>query len=141
MTSPVFSRRVVLALLSAQAVVGLAAPAAAQTLPPEQQLIERLRASGYTTIEARRTFLGRIRIEAAHPDGTEREIVLNPRTGEILRDYMEIPDEDEEDHAEDAEDDDDREDDEDEDKDEDDEEDDNDGDDDSDDDDDGGDDD
>ncbi|MBO9402088.1 hypothetical protein [Shimia sp. R9_3] len=51
-------------------------------------ITRQLQSQGYTNIEVKRTWLGRVRIEAYR--GTlEREIVVNPRTGEILRDYWE----------------------------------------------------
>lgn len=52
-----------------------------------------LQDQGYTQFEVKRTWLGRIKIEA-YADGIEREIIVNSRTGEILRDYWEIEDDD-----------------------------------------------
>ncbi len=51
-------------------------------------ILNQLRAQGYIEIEVERTLLGRIRIEA---DGVlhEREIILNRRSYEILRDFSE----------------------------------------------------
>ncbi len=46
----------------------------------------QLRSQGFTRLDVHRTWLGRIRIEA-YSKTQKREIVLNPRTGEILRDY------------------------------------------------------
>lgn len=51
-------------------------------------LIARLRDEGYTRIRAKRTWLGRVQIRA-RKDDIRREIVMNPVTGEILRDYWE----------------------------------------------------
>lgn len=102
-----FPRRAVLALMTASAVAGLALPAQAQT--SEERVIQRLASEGYTEIEVRRTLLGRIRLRAARPDGTEREIVLNPRSGEILRDYIDYGDQQEREDDADREDEDDRE--------------------------------
>jgi hypothetical protein len=48
-------------------------------------VVGQLRAQGFDRIEVERTMLGRVRIQADHADGS-REIILNPRTGEILRD-------------------------------------------------------
>jgi hypothetical protein len=45
----------------------------------------RLKKAGYTIESAERTLLGRVRIVALRGSG-RREIILNPRTGEILRD-------------------------------------------------------
>ena len=49
-------------------------------------LISELQSSGYTNITERRTWLGRLRIRAVRGEYI-REIIINPRTGEILRDY------------------------------------------------------
>ena len=63
----------------------LAGPVLAQSV--EERLIAGLTAQGYTVLEDGRTFLGRLRIVAEN--GTlHREIVANPSTGEILRDYV-----------------------------------------------------
>ncbi|TDK41412.1 hypothetical protein [Antarcticimicrobium luteum] len=51
-------------------------------------ITRQLRQQGYTEITVTRTFLGRARIVAASPT-REREIIVNPRTNEILRDYTE----------------------------------------------------
>ena len=47
-----------------------------------------LEAQGYEIVEVERTWLGRVRVEAIR-GRQERELVINPRTGEILRDYIE----------------------------------------------------
>lgn len=60
-----------------------AASAAAATY--EQRLMAHLRTLGYGEITLSFTLLGRAQIVAVSKDDT-REIVLNPRTGEILRD-------------------------------------------------------
>lgn len=52
---------------------------------PAQAVIARLRAEGFRDIAAARTFIGRVRI-TAHKGGATREVVVDPRTGEILRD-------------------------------------------------------
>ena len=62
----------------------ITAPAAfSQTY--EQKIVSQLRTQGYQQIMTERTLLGRVRIVALQ-NGTQREIVLNPRTGEVLRD-------------------------------------------------------
>lgn len=48
-------------------------------------LLAELRREGYRDIVVSRTLLGRLRVQAAR-NGRVREIVLNPNTGEILRD-------------------------------------------------------
>ena len=64
----------------------MALPLRAQTVI--DQIAAQLREQGYTRIEVSNTLLGRARIEAKSRDW-EREIIVNPRTGEILRDYWE----------------------------------------------------
>lgn len=48
-------------------------------------LVEVLRDQGFRQIEVERTLLGRVRIVASSSRGT-RELVINARTGEVLRD-------------------------------------------------------
>ena len=67
-----------------------AAMAAMQALPAfaasyAEDVVGQLAGLGYENITIEATWLGRIRILATRSDGA-REIVLNPRTGEILRD-------------------------------------------------------
>ncbi len=50
-------------------------------------MIETLKAEGYTYFEIRRTFLGRARI-IAYSATEMREIIINPNTHEILRDLV-----------------------------------------------------
>lgn len=70
-------------LLAVTLLVGFTQASLAGTV--EQQLINSLRAQGYLVLEQSYTFLGRLRILAVN--GTfQREIVVNPGTGEILRD-------------------------------------------------------
>jgi hypothetical protein len=49
------------------------------------QIVSQLRRQGYTGISVSNTWLGRTRIVAQSADGS-REIIIDPRTGEILRD-------------------------------------------------------
>ena len=79
------TRRTIVALAFAV----LANPAQAD--PLVDRVTDQLAQQGYTRIVVSRTFLGRIRIEATGGNA-EREIILNPRTGEILRDYWEAED-------------------------------------------------
>lgn len=51
------------------------------------QIAEQLRSQGYANVEITKTWLGRLRFEA-FKDDTQREIIVNPRTGEILRDFQ-----------------------------------------------------
>lgn len=57
----------------------------------EDALLARLRAEGFQAILTERTWLGRVRITASGDLG-QREIILNPRTGEVLRDIIIMPD-------------------------------------------------
>lgn len=75
------------------AVVLTAAPALAQTTSVVDQVIAQLKLQGYTKITMGRTFLGRTRIVAQN-DEMRREIIINPATGEVLRDYWEVEDDD-----------------------------------------------
>ena len=62
----------------------MAAPVCAQSIV--EQIQAQLRDQGYSNITISRTLLGRTQIEASSAV-FQREIVLDPRTGEILRDY------------------------------------------------------
>jgi len=66
------------------AVLFASGPAAAQTSP--DRIAREMRAEGFTRITAQRTLLGRIRI-VGESDRARREVVLDPGTGVILRDY------------------------------------------------------
>lgn len=59
-------------------------PAVAQTV--EESILAQLSEQGFEQFDVRRTLLGRIRI-VARGNGLIRELVFNPVTGEILRDY------------------------------------------------------
>jgi len=48
--------------------------------------VAQLQLDGYEDISVSRTWLGRTRIEAERSE-IYREIILNPSTGEVLRDY------------------------------------------------------
>ncbi len=60
--------------------ISLAAPALAADFG--ETLVAQLRGQGYTDISVTRTLLGRIRIFAISTQ-FQREIIVNPRTGEI----------------------------------------------------------
>lgn len=51
----------------------------------QDDIVERLVEAGFGQIEITRTLLGRVRIVATKGN-VRRELVINPRTGEILRD-------------------------------------------------------
>lgn len=72
-------RRLILGLVAVLA----AGPASAQSLA--DRVTRDLERQGMTSIETSRTLLGRTRIVGSGPEG-RREVILNPRTGEILRD-------------------------------------------------------
>ena len=65
--------------------VGVAQAASAGSF--EESVVTQLRGQGYRDINVARTMLGRVRIVGARR-GITREIILNPRTGEILRDVV-----------------------------------------------------
>ncbi|KAJ55924.1 hypothetical protein ACMU_09160 [Actibacterium mucosum KCTC 23349] len=73
-------------------VSALCAPvvAGAQT-PYVDRIVAQLLADGYADIEVSRTWLGRFLIEAER-NGHERVIVVNARTGEVLRDVWQLDD-------------------------------------------------
>lgn len=50
-----------------------------------QDMITELTAAGFTYVEIHRTFLGRARL-VAYSATEVREVILNPTTGEVLRD-------------------------------------------------------
>lgn len=78
-------RRSFLVGLGAVAALQLALAAAAFAATAADQIIAQLRDQGFTEIEVEQTWLGRTRIVAERGDAS-REIILNPGTGEILRD-------------------------------------------------------
>lgn len=63
----------------------LASPLAAQDV--SSQIADQLRQQGYENVEVTKTWLGRLRFQASSNNQT-REIIVNPRTGEILRDFQ-----------------------------------------------------
>ena len=65
--------------------------AAAQSV--QDQILAQLRGQGFAEISLQRTWLGRVRVVALR-DGLRRELVFNPLTGEILRDYWRSIDDD-----------------------------------------------
>lgn len=60
-----------------------AAPAFADDF--SDRIVRQLESQGFSKIETEQTWLGRTRIVAEGSDG-QREIIVNPNTGEILRD-------------------------------------------------------
>lgn len=65
------------------------AVAAAQSDNVRDRIVVELTEDGYQQIRISRTLLGRMRFVATKPD-YRREIVVNPATGVILRDYIRI---------------------------------------------------
>ncbi len=55
--------------------------------PLTESVVRQLQERGYQEVIVTRTWLGRNRIVATSP-GRLREIILNPTTGEILRDFQ-----------------------------------------------------
>lgn len=77
-------RQLILGVLAVGVVQAVAVwPALAATFV--EQIVTQLQAQGFKNIEVETTWLGRARIQAQRAE-TSREIVLNPNTGEILRD-------------------------------------------------------
>lgn len=68
--------------------VALCLPTVAMAQSVQDQIISQLQAQGFTHIEVTRTLLGRVRLVATS-DSLERELVFNPATGQILRDFWE----------------------------------------------------
>lgn len=58
----------------------------AELLRAVDAVVEQLHAQGFEVASSGRTFLGRVRI-VAYRNELRREIVINPATGEVLRDY------------------------------------------------------
>lgn len=84
----------------------VAMPSAALAQTAEDQVVSQLKRQGYQRITLGRTLLGRTRIVATGPRG-RREIILNPSTGAILRDYLDRSDDkNDNDHDDDGSDDD-----------------------------------
>ena len=75
------NRRSALILLSA----GLLCATAARASGFVDDILAQLKGQGFETQRVEKTWLGRVRIVAHNPKGT-REIIVNPNTGEILRD-------------------------------------------------------
>lgn len=65
----------------------LLAPLGAAAQSVEDQITAQLQAQGYVEITMTRTLLGRLRVIAESPDHS-RELVINPATGQILRDRV-----------------------------------------------------
>ena len=70
-------------LLAVDLFVAMASAGYAGTV--EQKLLASLQAQGYVVVEQSYTFLGRLHVVARIGD-VQREIVVNPGTGEVLRD-------------------------------------------------------
>jgi hypothetical protein len=73
-------------LIPLAVVAGLLGPAA-HASETQDRIIAELQDQGYSRIEVSRTLLGRTRI-VAEGDDYVREIVLNPASGVILRDFL-----------------------------------------------------
>ena len=84
LAAPNHARRRLVVLLIIVAFVAPIAGYADDNL--EKVLIDQLKRQGYSEFVVSFTLLGRMRILAIGEDGDAREIVVNPRTGEVLRD-------------------------------------------------------
>lgn len=82
------NRRSFLVTTLGLALSAAALPGAALAQDRTEDVLRTLRQQGYDEISVGRTWLGRTRITAEGRPG-RREIVLNPNTGEILRDFWE----------------------------------------------------
>jgi hypothetical protein len=73
-------------LIPLAVVAGLLGPAA-HASAAQERIIAELQEQGFSRIEVSRTLLGRTRI-VAEGEGVEREIILNPASGVVLRDFL-----------------------------------------------------
>ncbi|MCC5974613.1 MAG: hypothetical protein JJT81_11230 [Rubellimicrobium sp.] len=85
MSDPATTRRAGLAAVVLAAFLAL--PAAAE--PWEDRVADALVQLGYEVTMIHRTLLGRVRIVAVN-DTARREIVINPHSGEVLRDFSSL---------------------------------------------------
>ena len=74
-------------LVAAAAFAALPATAALADEDYVKDIVAFLETQGYADISVSRTLLGRVRIIAVNSKG-KRELICNPRTGEILRDVI-----------------------------------------------------
>ena len=74
-------------LVAGAAFAALSATAAFADEDYVKDIVAFLKTHGYTDIAVSRTLLGRVRIVAINSKG-KRELICNPRTGEILRDVI-----------------------------------------------------
>ncbi len=79
-------RRTTILAIAVVTAIG-AAPVFGQTTV-QQRFVSELRQQGFGNLKISRTWLGRVRITAQSKD-YKRELVFNPNSGEILRDYWE----------------------------------------------------
>ncbi len=66
-------------------ILGVAMPLPSMAESYQDQVVRQLTEQGYGRVEVSRSLLGRLQI-TARKGGRTREIVLNPRNGEVLRD-------------------------------------------------------
>ena len=71
-------------IMITSALLAFGAPVHAQSI--QDSIVMQLQEQGYTDIVVNRTLLGRVRVVARNQTH-ERELVFNPTTGELLRDY------------------------------------------------------
>ena len=72
-------------ILIAAACIGLVTAGSAMARDFADTIVSQLRSQGYSQVTVTSTWLNRTRIFAESSDA-QREIILNPNTGEILRD-------------------------------------------------------
>ena len=79
-------------LFSASSFAALVVSGGAAHASVEDKIAARLKREGYRITKRKRTWLGRVRILAVR-NREQREVVLDPATGEVLRDYSDFTDE------------------------------------------------
>ena len=72
------------------------APQFASAETVQESIVRQLREQGFSELTLNRTWLGRVRVVAVR-DNLRRELVFNPQTGEILRDFWRETDDEDDD--------------------------------------------
>lgn len=82
-----------LSILVVAILLGPPAGAGGDGASPKDRVVAALQSEGFRIAGVERTWLRRLRIVAYSPAAV-REVVMDPRTGEILRDYSESREDD-----------------------------------------------
>lgn len=88
-----YSRRRLLIATMASCAMAMATPAMAQDDRVTRGVLRQLERQGFEIERINRTWLGRVRILASRR-GQSRELVVDPRNGAILRDFISDDDDD-----------------------------------------------